>query len=454
MKDYDIIVLGSGCGLELVQQGSTRGLSVALVEPGALGGTCLNVGCIPSKMLIATADIIAEQARASRLGVELSVDDIDFSGIMQRMRDSRASSNEHLLASIADFPGVELYRASGAFAGPHEVEVDGQRINGKEIFVGVGGRPFIPPIKGLSEVDYLTNESLLEMTALPNSMVILGGGYIAVEYGHFFSAMGVQVTVLEMVDRLVIAEEEEISAVLEEELSTRFTIATGTKAEEVQKTSTGVRVVARNMHTGETAFYDAQTLLVAVGRVPNSDIVRADMAGLRMDGQGNIEVDEYMRTSQPGVWAIGDINGKSMFRHSANVMALVAAADALEGRQVPMDYSAIPHAVYSYPQIASVGMTEAQAREAGLEFSVARAPYTSTAKGEALAEDAGFAKAIVAGDGERILGFHIVGPHAPILIQEVVNAMQSGGHVDELVRGVHIHPSLSELIPSVLAELG
>jgi dihydrolipoamide dehydrogenase len=161
-----------------------------------------------------------------------------------------------------------------------------------------------------------------------------------------------------------------------------------------------------------------------------------------------------MRTSQDGVWAMGDINGKSMFRHSANVMGLVAAADALDGRQIAMDYSAIPHAVYSYPQIASVGMTEAQALEAGLHFTVARAPYTSTAKGEALAEDAGFAKAIIERDSERILGFHIIGPHAPILIQEVVNAMQSGGHVNELVRGVHIHPSLSELIPSVLAELG
>lgn len=454
MKDYDIIVLGSGSGLELVQQGSARGLSVALVEPAAFGGTCLNVGCIPSKMLIATADIIVEQYRASRLGVELHVRNIDFPGIMQRMRDSRASSNEQLEASIGDLPGVDLYRAAGTFTGPHEVDVDGQQISGRQVFVGVGGRPFIPPIKGLSDVDYLTNETLLEMTELPESMVILGGGYIAVEYGHFFSAMGVQVTILEMADRLVMAEEEEISAVLEEELSARVRIATGMKAEEVQKTSAGVKVVARGTQTGESATYEAEALLVAVGRIPNSDTVAAERAGFLLDRHGNMKVDEYMRTSQPGVWAIGDINGKSMFRHSANVMALVAAADALEERQIPMKYDAIPYAVYSYPQIASVGLTEAQAREAGLEFIVARAPYTSTAKGEALAEDAGFAKAIVERDSERILGFHIIGLHAPILIQEVVNAMQSGGHVDELIRGVHIHPSLSELIPSVLAELG
>jgi len=453
MKDYDIIVLGSGCGLELVEQGSSRGLSVALVEPGPLGGTCLNVGCIPSKMLIATADIIAEQDRASKLGVEMYVESIDFAGIMQRMRDSRAASGEHLGQSVSDLPGVDLYKTSGAFVDSHEIVVDGQRISGKQVFVAVGGRPFVPPIKGLADVDCLTNESLLEMAELPESMIILGGGYIAVEYCHFFSAMGVEVTVLEMADRLVTGEEEEISTVLKEELSHRVTIATGMKAEEVQRTSTGVRVVARNTQTGESASYEARSLLVAVGRRPNSDVVAADKAGLRMDRRGNIEVDEYMRTNQPGVWAIGDINGKSMFRHSANVMALIAAADALHGRQIAMDYSAIPHAVYSYPQIASVGMTEAQALEAGLEFMVARAPYTSTAKGEALAEDAGFAKAIVEKQTERILGFHIIGPHAPILLQEVVNAMESGGHVDELVRGVHIHPSLSELIPSVLAEL-
>jgi len=454
MKDYDILVLGSGCGLELVEQGSSRGLSVALVEPGPLGGTCLNVGCIPSKMLIATADIIAERDRASKLGVEMRVESIDFAGIMQRMRDSRAASSEHLEQSIVDLLGVDLYKAPGSFVGSHEVEVDGQRIGGKQVFVGVGGRPFVPPIKGLADVDYLTNESLLALTERPASMIILGGGYIAVEYCHFFSAMGVEVTVLEMADRLVTGEEEEVSAVLKEELSHRVTIATDMKAEEVQRTSAGVRVVARHTDTGESMAYEAQSLLVAVGRVPNSDAVGAEKAGLHMDGRDNIEVDEYMRTNQADVWAIGDINGRSMFRHSANVMALIAAADALDGRQIAMDYSAIPHAVYSYPQIASVGMTEAQALEAGLHFTVARAPYTSTAKGEALAEDAGFAKAIIERDSERILGFHIIGPHAPILIQEVVNAMQSGGHVNELVRGVHIHPSLSELIPSVLAELG
>jgi len=454
MKVYDVVVLGSGCGLELVEQSSARGLSVALVEPGPYGGTCLNVGCIPSKMLISSADVIADLERASKLGVEMRVEHIDFTGIMQRMRDSRAASNEHLAQAIEDLGGIDVYRATGRFVGVREIEAGGARFSGEKVFVAVGGRPALPSIPGLNEVDYLTNETLLEMEALPGSLIVLGGGYIATEYAHFFAAMGTEVTVLEMEEHLVAGEEEEISHVLAEELSLRMTVATGMKAEKVSKTNSGVTVEALDTRTGKYEAYEAERLLVALGRVPNSDVVEAEKSGIELDERGYITVDSYMRTSQPGIWAIGDINGKSMFRHSANVMALVAAADALEDRRVAMDYSALPHAIYSYPQVASVGLTEKQAEAAGLEFMVARAPYTSTAKGEAIAEDVGFAKAIVEKGTERILGFHIVGPHAPILIQEVVNAMESGGHVDEVVRGVHIHPSLSELIPSVLAELG
>jgi len=216
----------------------------------------------------------------------------------------------------------------------------------------------------------------------------------------------------------------------------------------VARSGNGVMVKARMADGGKTRSFRAERLLVAVGRRSNADEIAAEKAGIAMDRRGFIEVDGQLRTNQEGVFAVGDINGKAMFRHAANVQAAVAAANGLAGESIEMDYHALPHAAYSWPQIASVGLTEAQAREAGLDVTPLLTPYSSVAKGEALAEDTGFTKVVVENGTERIVGFHIIGPYAPILIQEVVNAMQSGGNLDEIARGVHIHPELTELIPS------
>lgn len=448
MQQYDVLVLGSGCGLDIVRQAATGGKRVALIEPGPLGGTCVNVGCIPSKMLIAPADMVVEQQRARRLGVRATVESIDTVSIMRRMRKGRAASQSHLRHSIPELDGVDYLRAAGRFVSAGVVDVAGKQVSAPLIFIAAGARPSIPPIPGLESVDYLTNDSLLELTDLPESLIIMGGGYIAVEFCHFFAAMGTRVTILEMADRLVTSEEPEISATLQEELSKRARIVTGARVEAVTSRRDGVSVTARMGEAGKTASYHAARLLVAVGRRSNADLLQVEKAGIRTDRRGFIEVDGHMRTNVEGVYAVGDINGKAMFRHAANVQAMVAAAGALDGTDVVMDYHALPHAVYSWPQIASVGLTEALAREAGHEVTTLLTPYRSVSKGEALDENVGFAKVVMKSGTETILGFHIIGPYAPMLIQEVVNAMQSGGHLDEIARGVHIHPELTELIPS------
>ncbi len=448
MQKYDVVVLGSGCGLEIARQAVSRGKSVALVEPGPLGGTCVNVGCIPSKMLIAPADMIAERERARRLGVDLQLRGVDFAAIMRRMREGRARSQVHLEHSVTDLPHVHSYRAAGKFVAPGTLLVDEERIHGELTFVAAGARPLIPPIEGLESVPYLTNDSLLELTDAPASLIIIGGGYIAVEYCHFFAAMGTRVTVIEMMDRLVTAEEPEVSEVLENALSKRATVVTGVRVESVVASDIGVRVTARRGKRGRARTFEAQRVLVAVGRRSNADLLQAESAGIAVDARGFVEVDSHMRTSAKGVYAVGDITGKAMFRHAANVQALVAALNAFDGSEVEMDYHAIPHAVYSYPQIASVGLTETQAVAAGYEVTTQVTRYDSVAKGEALDESEGFTKIVMQRGTENILGFHIVGPYAPMLIQEVVNAMQSGGQMDEIARGIHIHPELTELIPS------
>ncbi len=453
MKEFDVVVLGAGCGLEIVERASMAGYQVALVEPSLLGGTCVNLGCIPSKMLIAPADMIVEQERAARLGVTIRIDHIDFASIMIRMRTARAESQMHLEHSLSHFESVTRYPAAASYIEPGVLQVGDETIRGKQVFIAVGARPFIPSIEGLPEVDYLTNDSVLELSELPKSLVIVGGGYVAVEYCHFFAAMGTRVTLLEMADRLVTSEEPEISAVLQAELSKRAHVVTGTVVKSASRNGEGVRVVTRARGATHDTTYQAEKVLIAAGRQSNADTLQVNTGGVVTDAIGYVEVDGHMRTNQQGVFAIGDINGKSMFRHAANVQALVAAANAFDGQKIEMDYRAIPHAIYSYPQIASVGLTETQARNAGYDIAVSLTSYSDVAKGEAIAEEVGFTKCIVNRDPEEILGFHIIGPYAPILIQEVVNAMQSGGHVDEIARAIHIHPAMPELIPSSFGDL-
>ncbi len=453
MKKYDVVILGAGCGQVIMEEAESRNKSIALVEREWLGGTCLNLGCIPSKQLIAPADIIAEVERAKRLGVEMSVTSIDFLRIMQRMRTDRDETQKHLRHEMHGSETVAFYDGEGRFTSPKTVEVNGEEFEGDLVFVAAGARPFVPPIEGLDGVDYLTNESVLELEGLPQSLIIVGGGYIAVEYAHFFAAMGSNVTIIEMDDRLVTGEEPEISKRLQEELGKRMRVVTGMRVTAMSQQKGRVEVTARSTGGESEHSYRAERVLVALGRVPNTDILRVDKAGIRTTDDGFIVVDEYMRTNQEGVYAVGDINGTQMFRHVANVEALVAAANAFDGAGIAMDYSAAPHAVYSNPQIAAVGMTEAQARERGYKVTTTITPYSSVAKGEAIAEEAGFTKAVVDIESERILGFHIIGPHAPILIQEVVNAIKSGGHVNEILQSMHIHPAMTELIPDSFATL-
>ncbi len=452
MKQYDVIVIGSGCGMGIVERAVSNKLKVALVDKGPVGGTCANTGCIPSKMLIHPADRIMEIREAARLGIRVNIERIDFPFIMERMRKSVRESREDQREGILASRSFDFYEGEGRFIADYTIEVNGQQIKGEKIFIAAGARPMVPPIKGLDSVDYLTNESVLELEELPSSLIIIGGGYIAVEYGHFFEAMGTRVTIIEMTDRLVAAEEAQISDVLLTELRNRMNVHLNTTAQEVGKGGEGIRVIAKDNDSGEQTEYSAEKLLVAVGRRPNSDLLNLENTGVEVNKRGFIKVDEYLQTSKKNIYAIGDINGQMMFTHVGNAEADLAAGNGLDSEKTKVDYRAAPHAVYSYPQIASVGLTQEQAQK-DHRIIVGQAMYSATAKGEAMMEEVGFAKAIVDEDTLEILGFHIIGPYAPILIQEAINAMSSGGHLNELIDGIHIHPALSELIQMTIGYL-
>ena len=454
MKNYDVVVVGSGCGSLISDEAAGHGLKTALIEKGPLiGGTCLNWGCIPSKMLIYTADRIVEIEEARKLGVTTEIISIDFSSVMSRMRQSRKGSQSHIREGIRQTANLDFYEGEARFVGDYTIEINGENIKGEKIFIASGSRPLIPPIKGLDSTAYLTNETALELKEKPDSLIIIGGGYIAVEYGHFYAAMGTRVIILEMADRLILSEEPEISELLKKALSKRMEVHTSSQAEEVKANDSGVTVVTKDKDSGKQRQFTAQQLMMAVGRKANADRLQVENTGIELDNRGFIKTNNRLETSKQNIWAVGDVNGQQMFTHMANLEAAIAAQNAFHGTEYEIDYSTVPHAVYSHPQIASVGLKEEDARK-DHNILVGRTAYFDIAKGETMMEKDGFAKAIVEKDSKIIVGFHIIGPYAPVLIQEVVNAMSTGGNIAEINQGVHIHPALSELIPATLRNLG
>ncbi len=452
MKEYDVIVIGAGVGMIVTFKAVSSGLKVALIDKGTLGGTCLNVGCVPSKMLIYTADRIVEIREAEKLGIHAKISRVDFDAVMTRMKTTIKLGRKYLTKAVRDSKNLDFYNEQAYFVDEYTLKTKNGNIRGKKIFIGSGSRPLIPPVKGLENVDYLTNESLLELKKAPKSIVVIGGGYIAAEYAHFFEAMGAKVTMLEMGERLMSAEEPEISALLKKELSRRMRILTNAAASEVKKIKNGyaVLVKVKNKYAEEIR---AEKIMIATGRKSNADLLKVENSGVETDRAQYIKVNDYMETSKHNIWAFGDAIGKQMFTHAGDKEAEIAWHNAANDKKIPMDFMSIPSAVFTHPQIASVGLTEAEARK-DYEILVGKAKYSDIVAGDTMVEKEGFAKAIVDKNTRQILGFHIIGPYASHIIQEVVNAVVNKNTVDYITNSMHTFPSLSELIPQALDNLG
>lgn len=452
MREYDVIVAGTGRGFSVIRSAAGAGLRVAVAEMASPGGTCLNLGCIPSKLLIAVADRVREIQEAADFGIKASIEGIDFGAAMEFMRAYVTKYREERRRYLEGEDLIDFYPSTAEFISDRTLQAGGEEIKSDLIFVATGARPSIPPIEGLKEIPYLTNESVLELGDLPASLIIIGGGYIGVEYGHFFSAMGVEVTIVDIGDRLVRNEEPEISELLKERLSRHMQIRTGVEPVRVTGQPGSYTLVCRCTGDEPEIQLEAQAIMVATGRKPNSDLLKVDRAGIRTDKRGFVEVNDYYQTSDPRIWAFGDVIGKGMFTHAGNREADLAWANAHEGKKDTLDYTSIPHAVFTRPQIASVGMKQEEA-SANHDILVGKAEYSDTVKGAALHQQKTFAKAVVDAKSRRLLGFHIIGPYAPLLLQEATNVLASQGTVDDLTAGMHIHPAMSELIPAVVWNL-
>lgn len=452
MKEYDVIVVGSGAGSAIVDGALARGLKVALVDKGPLGGTCLNVGCIPSKMLIFPADRVAEIQEAKKLGIHAEIKHVDFQAIMERTRNYVTGSESRIRERVQNTPGLDFYGSPGQFVEDYTMEVEGEKIRGKKIYLVSGARPLIPPVKGIEEIEYLTNDNVFALVKKPESLVVIGGGYIAAEFAHFFAAMGTEVTVLQRAERLVKGEEPEISDLLEEKMKERMAVHTNTEALEAEKADGLCRIIAKNNDTEEVQKFAAEKVLIAAGRVSNADLLKLENTGVRTDERGYIKVDENLKTSKKNIWAFGDAIGKKMFRHAANRQADVVWQNSMHDGDMKFDFLTVPHAVFTYPPIASVGMGEAEAKKL-YEVMVGKSVYSEVAKGVAMQDNQSFAKAVIEKETWRILGFHIIGPYAPILIQEVIDAMSTTGTVIPIVSGMRIHPAMPEIIFDTLRNL-
>ncbi len=375
---------------------------------------------------------------------------------MNRMREHVRKSRDRIEEALNKAREFDYYGGEAHFTDDYTLSVNDRVLRGKTIFIVSGARPLIPPIKGIEGIEYLTNDTALALTEKPSSMVIIGGGYIAAEFAHFFEAMGVTVTIIQRNRQLVPEEEPEIAEALKQALSRRMTVHTDTEAIEVRQTGKVVTVTARERTSGRTIEVVAESLLIAAGRKSNADILMTDNTGVRTNEDGYIAVDEFFETSQKNIWAFGDAIGKKMFRHTANHQAELVWHNAVHGKKSRMNYLLVPHAVFSWPEIASVGLTEAEAVGVmgGSDVLAGTARYMDVARGDAMLETDGFAKAVVHRKTGKILGFHIIGPQASVLIQEVVNAMANEGTIWSVAKGMHIHPALSEVVLRAFAKLG
>lgn len=452
MRSFDLIVIGSGSGLEVSSEAADRGLSVAVVEHGPFGGTCLNRGCIPSKMLIHSADVMETIRRAELFGITAQVSAVDWDFIVKRVVSTIDDDAETVEDANRQHPSITVFKDTGRFVGHKVLEVGNERIAAETIVIAAGTRPRILDIDGLTDVPFITSDQALRLAKQPRRLVIVGGGYIAAELAHFFGALGTDVTIVHRGPRLLRLEDDDVSARFTEVYQRRFTMLLNTVVRQAYRD--GEEIGLELASDGLKRTLNADALLLAVGRVPNTDLLDATQTGVALDERGFIKVDAYLRTDVPGVWALGDIVGRYLLKHSANLEAAHVAHNIFNPEnRVPVDYHAMPHAIFASPQVASVGLTERQAREQGLPYVASTYNYYDTAYGSSIEDRDGFVKALAHRETGEILGCHIIGSEASILIQEVANAMRMRLTTDAITQSIYVHPALPEVVQRACGSL-
>ncbi len=453
-RHYDLVIVGAGSGNMLPGE-ELAGWRIAVVEAGRFGGTCLNTGCIPSKMLVHTADVAEEVRGAWRFGIGASFTGADWPAIRARIFSRIDPLHEQALA-YRRAKGVEVFLGEARFVGHKRLAVGDDVLVAERFVLAAGSRPHVPEIPGLVSVPYHTSNDVMRLDTLPASMIVIGGGYVAAEMCHVFGALGTSVTIVEQSERLLMAQDHEISARFTEIYARRFDVRLSTIASGVAAVRSGVRVELASSVSGRAGgAVEAEVLLMATGRVPNSDRLDVAATGVEVDEHGHVRTDRTYRTNVEGIWALGDLSNHSQLKHMANAEARLVRRNLLDPDHAqPLGFSVVPAAVFAEPQVATVGATEQQLRGEGRPFVVGVRPYSETAHGWALADTTGFVKVLADPSTRLLLGAHVIGPQASTLIQPLVQAICLHNTVDELATGVlYLHPGLSEVVEQALLQL-
>jgi pyruvate/2-oxoglutarate dehydrogenase complex dihydrolipoamide dehydrogenase (E3) component len=456
-RKYDAIVIGAGqAGPSLAARLAGAGKSVAIIERHLFGGTCVNAGCTPTKTLIASARIAYDARRAHSYGIELSMAGVavDMRAVQARKKRVVEASKSGLENWIRGTQNCTVYKGHARFESPRSVSVDGEVLTAEQIFVNVGGRPRIPAFPGIDGVAFLTSTSLLELEELPAHLVIIGGSYVGLEFAQMYRRFGSNVTVIEKEARLLSHEDPEVAAAIQSALEAED-IQIRLEAECIELAQDGKSVIA-NVHCSVgSPQVTGSHVLIAVGRVPNTDDLGLEKAGVQKDHAGFIKVDDELRTNVPGIWALGDCNGKGAFTHTAYNDYEIVAANLVDGEPKRHLSDRIPcYALFVDPPLGRAGLTERDALAQGHAIRIGSRPMTRVARAVEKGETRGLMKVVVDARSNLILGASILGVGADEAIHSIIDVMAARVPYTTLKNTVHIHPTVAELIPTVLGELG
>ena len=453
-ESFDAIVIGTGqAGPSLCGRLAGAGMKVAVVERGKLGGTCVNTGCIPTKTLVASARAAHVARHAGEYGVRIGgTIDVDMQRVKARKDAVAGASRKGVETWLKGMGNVTLIEGHARFVAPHELAVNERRLSAEKIFINVGARARVPQLPGVEEIAFLTNSGMMELDFLPEHLVIVGGSYVGLEFAQMYRRFGSQVTIVEMAPRLISREDEDVSAAVEEILKAEgISVRLGAECVRLEKRGNGVAVgVACGEGEPEVA---GSHLLLATGRVPNTHDLGLEAAGVEVDARGIIPVDDQLRTNVEGIWALGECNGRGAFTHTAYNDFEIVAANLLDHDPRRVTDRIVTYGLFIDPPLGRAGMTEAEVRKSGRNALVARRPMSKVARAKQKGETQGFMKLLVDADSKRFLGAVVLGVGGDEVIHAILDVMYCDAPYSVLKRAVHIHPTVSELVPTMLGEL-
>jgi len=454
MMNHDAIIIGTGqAGPSLARRLAGAGMKVAIVERGRFGGTCVNTGCTPTKTLVASAYAAHMARRGADYGFTTGGKvTVDMKRVKARKDDVVGLSNHGVERSLKDLENCHVYEGHAHFVSPREVEVGTEILSADRIFINVGGRAAAPAIPGLDSIDYLTNSSMMDVDFLPKHLLVLGGSYVGLEFGQMYRRFGSEVTIVEIGPRLIPREDEDVSEAVAAFLRREgVDVRTNAKCLSVSKRDSEI-VMSLDCEQGATEVSGSH-LLVAAGRRPNTDDLGLDRTGVKRDARGYIDVDDELQTNVPGIWALGDCNGRGAFTHTAYNDFEIVAANLLDGDRRRVSDRIPAYALYTDPPLGRAGMTEAEVRESGRRALVGRIAMEDVSRAFEKGETEGFMKVLVDAESKEILGASFLGTSGDEAIHCVLDTMYAKAPYTVLQRAVHIHPTVAEFIPTLLGDL-